>query len=120
MLNKQICAYFQYNLKMIKKLLLMIFCCFPYNVICRHATHFNQMGHIYSHFLILSKPSTAHHGELSSFHGTRNQRRKFKQLKTDLKVLMCNDQLLHQCRAKTLNYSCKSALTKCTWQKHSD
>src|SRR6218665_3129860 len=32
---------------MSKKWLLITFCYFPKNVICRHATHFDQMGHIY-------------------------------------------------------------------------
>src|SRR6218665_3988451 len=30
---------------MSKKRLLVTFCCFPKNMICRHATHFDQMGH---------------------------------------------------------------------------
>jgi len=40
----------QFLLKMSKKWLFIMFFCFPKNVIYRHAIHFDQMGHIHSHF----------------------------------------------------------------------
>src|SRR6218665_2631291 len=43
---------------MSKKLLLITFCCFPKNVICRHATHFDQMGHIYNEHELMEARST--------------------------------------------------------------
>lgn len=87
---------------------------------CKHAYIIMCLFHIYPHFLILSKPWTVHRGELSSFHGTRNQRRKSKQLKTDFKefnsnrtVLMKINQYVQRSNfsptyCKALHYSCKS------------
>ena len=39
------CAHFKWNLKMSKKWLSIIVRCFSKNVICRHATNFDQMVH---------------------------------------------------------------------------